>query len=241
MLASVLLTNIKNSLDDDGVYRTDALLLKWLNDGHRLMAVFTLFDERRASVDIQGNRSLVGLPAVNGAECLAPLYVVQTTTGARIHPATLQEFGFQNAAWEGSVNTSGIGYYTLLSPHAHNFARVAVSTTAGTGSSKYNLIGAFVPKVLISTDEIGVSDEFIGGLGHYVRFSAFVSEPGRGKDAALAYRKFIEVMDRFVVSLKSRFPSGRDYEPRSVEFVYGAVTAQQKKAAPREAEPEAKE
>jgi len=237
MLASELITTIKNSLDDDNVYRTDAFLLTELNKGYKLTSLLTLFDEARSNVDISGTRNFFALPKRSSDVCIAPLYVADTNTGKRIHPARVDNFEFYSSGWEGTVDADGGQYYTLLSPYNYAHAAVVVCPIENVTSAQYTMLGAFEPSDLVSTDTIRIPDAHMMTLFYYTRFAAFISEPGRSEDALGAYKSYMEEIEKFVITLKSRFPSGRDYEPHPPEFTYDNVTDQQRKvAAPKEKE-----
>lgn len=236
MLTSELLTTIKTSLADDNVYRTDAFLLERLNEGYKLTALFSLFDERRDSINIDGTRNFFATPLGSSNEiCIAPLYVADSNSGKRIHPCMLDQFEFYASGWEGTVDSSGAQYYTLLNPF--NYAHTAIVTCPidDQGDSQYTIIGAFEPATLTSTATPRIPDSHIMTLFRYTRFTAFASEPGRVKDMVNEYKLYTEELDKFVVSIKSRFPGSRDYEPFPPEFLYDNITEQEKKvAAPKQ-------
>uniref|UniRef100_A0A6M3KTX2 Uncharacterized protein n=1 Tax=viral metagenome TaxID=1070528 RepID=A0A6M3KTX2_9ZZZZ len=236
MLTSTLLTTIKNSLGDDGVYRTDAFLLERLNEGYKLVGLLSLFDERRSSVDITGTRNFFSLPKDGSDECIVPLHVSDANSGKRVHPSQLQQFEFYQTGWEGVVSGSDANQYVLLSPFNYAHAAIIVCPISDAGASQYNIIGAFVPETLTSTSTIRIPDGNVDVLVHYTRFSAFITEPGRSKDAGEAYREFSVSLGLLVRSLRGRFPSGRDYTPFPVEFVYDVTTEQQLKTAPPKTE-----
>jgi len=237
MLTSELLTTIKSSLEDDNIYRTDAFLLERLNEGYKLTSVLALFDERRASVDIEGTRNFFAVPTDSGDVCIAPLYVADTNSGKRIHPCKIDQFEFYASQWEGTVDSNNASYYTLLSPFNHVHAAVVTCPIDDVGSSQYTFIGAFEPETLVATSTPRIPDSYVGILHHYTRFAAFIGEPGRSEDALKEYKDYTEVIEKFVITLRSRFPSGRDHEPFPPEFVYDNITEQQRKAAaPKEKE-----
>ena len=124
MLVSELLQIIKDSLGDDGVYRSDVFLLERLNEGYRLTGLLALFDERRGSVSTTGTRNFVSLPKSGSDECIAPLYVADSVSGRRVHPVKIDQFEFYQTGWEGEVDSDGAQYYCLLSPF--NYAHVAM-------------------------------------------------------------------------------------------------------------------
>ena len=239
MLTSELLATIKASLADDNVYRTDAFLLERLNDGYKLSALLGLFDERRTSVNIDGTRNFFAMPKSGTDICIAPLYVADSNSGKRIHPCVLDQFEFYASGWEGTVDSTGAQYYVLLSPF--NYAHTAIVTCPidDQGDCQYTIIGAFEPGTLIATTIPKIPDNYIMILYRYTRFAAFISEPGRAKDALEEYKKYSEELEKYVVSIKSRFPSGRDHEPFPPEFIYDNVVEQQRKvAAPKQEEKE---
>jgi len=237
MLTSELLTTIKTSLEDDNIYRTDAFLLERLNEGYKLTALLSMFDERRSSVNIDGTRNFFAVPtySTDSAVCIAPLYIADSNSGKRIHPCMVDQFEYYASGWEGIVDSAGAQYYVLLNPYNYAHAAIVTCPIDDQGDSQYTIIGAFEPITLTSTAEPRIPDSHVMTLFRYTRFAAFTSEPGRAKDMIGEYKAYTEELDKFVVSIKSRFPGSRDYEPFPPEFIYENITEQEKKvAAPKQ-------
>ena len=229
MLVSEIIKNVQNSLADDGVYRTDTFLLGGINEGHKLVALLSLFDERRTSVGITGTRNMLALPTSGDAECIVPLYVADSDTGNRVQPARLDQFELYASNWEGEVGTGSNRYYTLLSPFHNAYAMLFACPVQNTGTTNLLIIGAFVPADLAATEEPRIAETYQDILYQYGRFYGYASERGRGADMLAAYQEFTKRLDAFIVGIKSRFPSGRDYEPTPTEFLYANISSGQQK------------
>ena len=229
MKTSELLAIIKTSLTDDNVYRTDAFLLERLNDGYKLTSLFTLFDERRVSLAITGVRNFFAMPKSGTDICIAPLYLADGSNGRRVHPCQLDQFEYYKSGWEGDVSSSHASQYVVLSPFNYAHAAIVVCPIADTGSVVYNMIGAFIPATLTVASDTQISDAHVDILLRYTRFAAFITEPGRAEDAVGEYKLFTEGLAQAVMSLRSRFPSGRDYEPFPLEFIYDTAPEEQNK------------
>lgn len=220
---------IKAELQDENVYRTDSFLNGSINRAYQLTAVLSLFDERRVGLSVTGSRNLVAIPSSGNAQCIAPMYIANTSDGSRVNPVGIEQMEFYNTAWEGRVEGTA-QYYTLLSPFHYAWSRLVMCPAQNLTTSAYILVGAFEPVAMSAdTDEPRLAEEFQGTLIKYVVFECLVSEPGRAKDALRVYKQYIEQLDELVRSIKSRFPGGRDFEPYSTEFTYDLITEQQTK------------
>jgi len=240
MKISDIIADVKRSLDSQGVYRTTAQLLQWANDCNKLVAGLVLYDERRASVDIDGTRNFCALPTDNSATCLAPVYVSNAHSGARIHPTKLDTFHFSAELWEGVVGSQDAESYMLFCPIHPAFAALLVNPIQNIGKSQFVVVGAFVPPDLTATETSRLPEEFTDLLFYYMRIMAFVGEPGRSDDATAEIKRFIGRVNELVVRVKARFPGGRDYEPTPVEVAYRYTTERQKEVPESVAEPEEK-
>lgn len=217
MQLSVIRQMVQDSLDDDGVYRTDSFVNACINRGYQMLAHFVLFDQRRASISATGSRNHVYLPDDSSAHCIAPLYLANGTTGKRVHPILVNEFSFESN-WEGDFAVDS-AYYTLLSPFHHAFAKIVTAPAQVTGPADYTIIGAFEPVALSAdTDEPRMPEEFQDILIIYARFEAFIGDPGQANNAIKEYQRFIDRMIDFIETIKMRFPGGRDFEPKTLEF-----------------------
>lgn len=233
-------TNIKNSLYEDGVHRSNAFIDIGINEGYKLVSLLALSDERRSSVNIDGSRNFNPLPVESDSECIAPLYVANTHTGARVNASRLDQFELYASQWEGRVDGSGNTlYYTQLSPFHNSFTSLVVCPIQTIGRTQLSIIGAFIPVDLSAdTDVPRLQEEFHDVLFYYGRFYALTGEPGMGQQAAEAYKSFIGKLNELVLVIKARFAGGRDYEPNPVEFQYMDVQESQQK--PQEAKSESK-
>jgi len=234
MKLETIRNNVKNSLEDEDIYRTDDFIDSAINDGYKLCAMLTLFDERRASVSISGTRNCTALPTDGTAECFAPLYVANSHTGSRINPARLDQFEFYSTKWEGIVGSENAQTYTVMSPYHSAMSSLLVCPIQNIGSTELTIIGAFVPSTLVTGSEPRLTEAFQDILFYYARFYCLISEPERGKDALEEYKQFITRLNEFIMSIKTRFPGGRDFEPNPVEFIYDMVTENQQKPQRKE-------
>jgi len=235
MKVSELMDQIQASLEDEGVYRTDDFILDAINDGYKMMAVLTLFDERRVDVEVDGTRNYVCLPKDGDAECIAPLYVANKATGKRVHPVNIRDMEYYSSAWEGKVGSGGDAqYYWVQSPYHYPNSRLLIVPMQNIGGTSLSVIGAFVPTDLTPSDEPRIPRGFQDALYYYARFLGFTSEPTRGNEAAESFGHFIDKVNALAALQKSRFPSHIGFEPQSVEFLYENVSTKDFKAADNE-------
>lgn len=221
MKVSELRDIIKTSLDDDGVYRTNTFIENRIDEGQKLVALFSLFDERRVTLNIDGTRNFNALPTdSDDAECIAPLHVANTHSGVRIQPTNLVEHEFQQSDWEGVVDTQDALYYTLLSPFHSAWSVMVLNPIQNIGRTQLSITGAFIPADTTSSTELRIIEGYQDVLFHYVRFVVFVSEPARSAEALESYKAYIARLGDLVRIIKLRFPSGRDLEPYAPEFTY---------------------
>jgi hypothetical protein len=225
MLVSALVDNIQYTLADKGVYRTDTFVLSTINHGQKLVAVLSMFDERRSSISISGSRNMVSLPAT----MLVPIFIANTTSGNRVNPVRLNEMEFYSSEWEGVVEGADVEYYTVLNPHHDAEIELWCVPIPTTGTVDLSIVGAYVPADLTATSTPRLPEAYQDLLYLYGCFAGFVSEPGRTQDAGREYGKFVARLNGFVASLRSRFPSGYLFRPQPIEFNYEAVTRQQQK------------
>lgn len=222
-----LRTLIRSELDRSNVYRTDVFITRSINYGQRLIAVLTLFDERRGSVSITGGRNYIALPKDGNAICIVPLYVANTSTGARVHCASVDEMEFYSSAWEGKTETDTF-YYTLLSPFSYAYASIVLCPYPTANTMTFSFVGAFEPVELSAdSDEPRLPEEYQDLLVTYTKFESFIGEPGKVKEAMHEFELFLTRLNEYIASIKARFPGGRDFEPYSSEFSYTVVTKQE--------------
>ena len=229
MLLSTIRDSIQDYLADKGVYRTDSFITEAINDGYKLTAVLTLFDERKETISIGETRNFVALPEDSDAEMFAPTYVANTSTGVRLNPVRLDEFEFHSSLWEGDIDGVDATQYIVLAPYDHAESSICVVPIPSGGSVDLTILGAFVPASLTASDEPRLSENFQDILFHYGVFHGFASEPGRGKEAAEAYKMYVTRVNELVAQIKSRFPSGQGFKPRPVEFLYDDIKRSQQK------------
>jgi len=229
MLLSTIIDNVQSFLADKGVYRTDSFITEALNDGYKLTAVLTMFDERRETVSIGETRNFVALPVDSDAEMFAPIYVANTSTGVRLNPVRLDELEFYSSLWEGDIDGVDATQYIVLAPYDHAECSICVVPIPSGGSVDLTIIGAFVPDTLTASDEPRLSENFQDILFHYGIFHGFASEPQRSKETAEAYKMYVTRVNELVAQTKSRFPSGQGFKPRPVEFLHDDVKRSQQK------------
>jgi len=222
MRVSEILDIVQNKLTEDGVYRSRSFLLTGLNDGYRLSAVFALFNEKSAIIDVNGSRNYNLLPNDAQGECFAPLYVANANTGKKVNPVSVDEFPFYSTPWLGKLNeTDGESlYYTLLSPYHSAFVTLVLCPIQNIGRTQLKIIGAYVPKTLTEDSTPEIPEEFTDVLIYYTLFYAFSNEPGRSSQMLENYKLFGERLSEMTTFMRARFPGGRDYEPRPIEFTF---------------------
>ena len=231
MLVSQIVINIQNALEDDGVYATDAFVLDVVNNGYKLIAALTMFDERRGTVSVSGARNMVYMPQVSSAEMLGPAYVANTSTGNRVSPARLEEFELHLAEWEGQVDSADTMYYTMLAPYHNSESMLWCMPVPSTGSVGLTIVGPCIPVDLVATDTPRLPEEYQDLLYYYGLFGCYVAEPQRAEDAVGAYKVFVERTNQLIEQLKSRFPSWQGFRPSPVEFKYTTIMRYQQKQA----------
>jgi len=181
-------------------------------------------------VSITGGRNYIALPKDGDDECIAPLYVANTSTGARVHCVAVDEMEFYSSAWEGKTAIDAL-YYTLLSPFSYAYASIVICPYPTANTMTFSFVGAFEPVELSSdSDQPRIPEEYQDLLVTYVKFESFIGEPGRTKEAIEEFKFFITRLNQYIASIKARFPSGRDFEPYSSEFSYSVITQQEQAA-----------
>lgn len=229
----------QTAMADDGVYKTDSFVLELYNDGVRLVAAFTLYNERSTSVEVDGTRNYTYMPSYSGEDCLAPLYVSDMTTGVRINPTELEAFEFYQSQWEGVVDGSTPFYYTTTSRWSPDHAAMVFCPISDYGKSRFYFVGAYIPVEATASDTIDLDDSQLSAVEEYVKFMCFISEPGRADDALKHYKEFIARLELVMSAQDRRYPSGRDTEPVPVEFKQlSLVRYEQRKASDSEAKDE---
>lgn len=234
MNLSELRTMIKDSLQDDGVYRDSTQVNIAINDGYFMACLFSMCDERKLDVYADGSRNFAYVPYTGNVYCIAPLAVIDAVTGYRLSPARVDQFNFYSTEWESLVDTGAL-YYALLDPHDN--ARTALVTVPinQNGHAYYTVYGACIPEQLSAdTDVPRFEAGFHDLLYHYARFYLLVGEPGFGDKATAEYGLFVNRLSELITSIKARFPSGRDYEPWPIEFAYSGITTQEQVAPVQE-------
>lgn len=165
---------------------------------------------------------------------VAPLYVSIEEAGAsantRLHPVLHEELEFYSSDWFGAKDDQSM-YYALSNPYhnAYEFITIvpAPLTHDSTPAHEMNIttLCAVEPAALSSdTDEPSLPRQFHDMLVKYALFECYLGEPGRVADALAQYKEFTNRMDQLIAHLKARFPSGRDFEPFSPEFISDTIT-----------------
>ena len=238
MKRSDIRANIQTALAEDGVYRTDTFLDNAIDEGNGLVRVFSLCDERRSSINVDGSRNFNPVPVSGEAYCFAPLFVANANTGYRLSPVEPDQLELHTTDWEGKVGTDGGSmYYTYLNPYHSAQATLVCCPIQNIGRSQLTVIGAYIPADLTGDTDIPRFDEsFHDLLVLYGTFYSLVSEPGMGRRAAEVMGQFVSRLNEFTATVRARFPSGRDFEPMPVEFTYENVTEQDRQSERSEGE-----
>jgi len=225
-----LITTIRAVLDKTSTYRSDAFLISQINYGQKLICTLTLFYEQRDTVSITGGRNYIPLPKEGNDSCIAPLYVANTNTGARVNYVSIDEMEFYATQWEGRNATDSL-YYTLLNPFHDAFSCIVVCPYQTAETMEFSFVGAYEHNGLSSDSaEPVLPEEYQDLLVLYTIFQCFIGEPNRVKDALASFKQFMTRLNQYIASLKARFPSGRDFEPYSTEFSYDIITEQEQTA-----------
>ena len=217
---------VKNLLYEDGVHRSDTFINKSINEGYKLVCLYSLCDERRALIDIEGSRNFNALPRSETAHCVAPVHVSNAHTGTRVNPIRVEDLEVHGTEWEGSVGAQGDAlYYLMLSPYHHAVQAMVLCPIQNIGKTQLIIIGAYIPADLSTdTDVPRIAEEYQDLLVLYGHFYGLIGEPRMAGKAQVAISSFMERLGDLVVSVKSRFPSGRDFEPEAPEFSTLGIT-----------------
>jgi len=229
MTLSEIRSVVKKLLFEDTIHRSDAFINKAINEGHQLIALFALFDERRTTLNIPGSRNFVAQPTSTTATCFAPLYVANAESGKRLNPVRPDQLEFYATKWEGQIDSTGEQYYTNINPYHHMFNALILCPIDDSGRTNLNIIGAYIPIDLSAdTDTPRLTEDFQDLLVIYAHFYGLISEPSRTKAALVIFKQFVERLNELINTIKSRFPSGRDYEPFPLEFAYAGPLTNEK-------------
>lgn len=225
MTLSELRAVVKQLLYEDTVHRSDAFIDKYINEGYKLTALFALFDERRGTVNVEGSRNFNPLPSTGEAFCIAPFHVSNLGTGTRVNAIRVEDLEVHKAEWEGKVESQGDAlYYIMLSPYHRSVASMVLCPMQNIGRTQLRVVGAYVPSSLTATDVPRLSEQFQDLLITYAHFIGLMSEPDMAAKAQAVYVQFVTRLSELIMSQKSRFPGGRDYEPQPIEFSYLTTT-----------------
>jgi len=159
------------------------------------------------------------------------MYVANTASGNRVNPTRLEEFELHLDEWEGQVSGSDVMYYTMLAPYHNAESMLWCLPIPSGGDIGLTVIGPCVPVELTVGDTPRLPEEYQDLLYYYGLFAGYVAEPGRGEDAAGAYKMFVERTNQLIEQLKSRFPSWQGWRPSPVEFKYTTIMRYQQKQA----------
>ena len=225
MLVSTVITNIQNTLQTTGVYRSTAFVLKGVNEALKLTSYLTLYDERKSSLSLTGTRNVTELPAdSDGAEMIVPRYVANSASGNRVNPVRIIDLELSDANWEGVIDGADSFYYCLLSPVHELEVELMCSPIQNTGTVALDIIGAFVPVSVLSTDNIAFPEQYGEVLYYYGLFYCYMSVPGKAQECMESYKDYIRLIGLMTQESASRFPSDQGIKPVPVEFDYDTVT-----------------
>jgi hypothetical protein len=225
MLVSTVITNIQNTLQTTGVYRSSAFVLKGINEALKLTSYLTLYDERRSSLLLTGTRNVTELPAdSDGAEMIVPRYVANSVSGNRVNPVRMIDFELSNSNWEGVISGADSEYYLVLSPVHELEVELMCSPIQNIGLVQLDVIGAYVPVTVIDTDDIAFPEQYGEVLYYYGLFYAYVSVPGMVQECMDSYKDYVRLIGLMAEESASRFPSDQGIKPVPVEFDYDTIT-----------------
>lgn len=109
MQLSELRANLKRLLDDDGVYRPDAVLDNTINDGYQMTSVLSQACERTVSFTYSINHG--GHCAYLPADFFLPVGVYAGTT--RMQPSRIADLNLLAADWFATAASTPLYYFTL--------------------------------------------------------------------------------------------------------------------------------
>ena len=231
MQLSEIRTAAKNLLFEDGVYRTDSFINKGINEGYKLVALFSLCDERRATVNIEGSRNFNALPRTGTAHMIAPIHVSNSHTGTRINCIRVEDLEIHRTEWEGKVESQGDSlYYLMLSPFHYAHHAMVLEPIQNIGRTQLTIIGSYIPSDLTNdTDEPRIPESFQDLLVTYAHYYGLIGQTGANQKAQHGIQQFMTRLAEFVISVKAKFPGGRDYEPEAPEFSQLKISELEKK------------
>ena len=220
MQVSIVVSNVSNTLQTSGVYRSSTFIMKGVNEALKLTGFLTFYDERRSSVSVTGSRNVVSLPSEGNANMIAPIFVTNGVSGNKLNPVRILDFELSDTGWEGVVGEADFDYYIMLNPVHELEAELLCSPIQNTGTMTLDVVGAFVPQDVASGDVIDFPEQYGEVLYYYSLFYCYVSMPGMVQECVNSYKKYTELVNIMVEDLASRFPSDQGVKPVPVEFDY---------------------
>jgi len=97
------------------------------------------------------------------------------------------------------------------------------SPIQNTGTVQLDLVGAYMPVDVLSTDDISFPEQYGEVLYYYGLFYAYVSIPGMVKECLDAYKEYVRLIGLMAQDSASRFPSSQGIKPVPVEFDYDGI------------------
>jgi len=221
MLISVIITNVQNTLQTNGTYRSSDFILKGINEAFKLTSYLTLYDERRSSVSVTGTRNVSKLPeGADGAKMITPIYVSNGVTGNRVNPVRVLDLELADVDWEGLISGTDCDYYIVLSPVHELEVEVLCTPIQNTGTVQLDMVGVFVPIDVGSSDDVSFSEKYGEVIYFYALYYCYISMPGMIQECLSAYKEYVRLINLMVQDLSSRFPSDQGVKPVPVEFNY---------------------
>jgi len=224
MLVELIIDNVQSTLQTTGVYRSSDFILKGVNDALKLTGYLTLYDERKSSVSAVGTRNVSSLCEESGANMIAPIFINNSVSGNRVYPVRMIDFELSSTNWEGVISGEDSDYYIVLNPIHPLETELLCTPIQNSGSVGFDLVGAFIPDDVVSTDTLDFPSQYSEALYFYALFHCFISMPGRTKECLDSYKSYIKLINQMVRDLASRFPSDQGIKPVPVEFNYDTLT-----------------
>ena len=221
-----MISIVQTQLDDSGVHYTQSGVSEAINEGYQLTCLMTLCFEKNShswdSYSVESAQQRVPMPS----DCIVPIHVYDRISGNRIFPVTISELKLNDSTWWSSTG-SRHEYYTLFNPcwssgtesDTSSYSMVIYPLVAST-TQRIKMIYAAHPGTLTSgTSQPKVPSGQEHTLTNYGTFMGLIRQRAQ-KQTKLAsefLKLFFDSINVINSILLSRYPGGRDFEPRPIE------------------------
>lgn len=234
MIFSDLKTQSQNMLNDVNIFLPSDELETVLNEAQRLVCLLTFcFEKYKSSADWGGVISAYQPIFPVPSDCIAPLFVYDSDNEQRIYPAKLSQFELSGSGWEADT---GANYqnYCLFDP-TYNTPSTNGSETGcfrnntmlvyplvNTTSMQINMLYAASSPTMDSDDDVlSIPPGYDSCLLDYLMFYAWTKRKSQMamQEGLTKLQNFFATVNMLGEMMKSKYPSGRDFEPAPVELI----------------------